>query len=72
MASVADDLGASMAEFMMVGDGHNDLSAMAVVGWPVAIGDADPAVLAAARLVVAAVDDGGAAEAIDRSAELGA
>ena len=72
VASVADHLGASMAEVMMVGDGHNDLSAMAVVGWPVAIGDADPAVLAAARLVVAAVDDGGAAEAIDRSAELGA
>ena len=49
IASVAEHLGASMDEVMMVGDGHNDLSAMAVVGWPVAIGDADPAVIAAAR-----------------------
>ena len=70
IASVAAHLGASMTDVMMVGDGHNDLSAMAVVGWPVAIGDADPAVVAAARIVVAAVDDGGAAEAIDRSAHL--
>jgi hydroxymethylpyrimidine pyrophosphatase-like HAD family hydrolase len=70
IASVADHLGASMDDVMMVGDGHNDLSAMAAVGWPVAIGDADPAVVAAARLVVAAVDDDGAAEAIDRSAHL--
>lgn len=71
VASVAEHLGAAIGEVMMVGDGQNDLSAMAVVGWPVAIGDADPAVIAAARLVVAAVDEGGAAEAIDRSAGLG-
>jgi hydroxymethylpyrimidine pyrophosphatase-like HAD family hydrolase len=45
---------------------------MAAVGWPVAIGDADPDVIAAARIVVAAVDDDGAAEAIDQSAELAA
>jgi Cof subfamily protein (haloacid dehalogenase superfamily) len=70
IASVAEHLGAAMDDVMMVGDGHNDLSAMAVVGWPVAIGDADPAVVAAARLVVADVDDDGAAEAIDRSAHL--
>jgi Cof subfamily protein (haloacid dehalogenase superfamily) len=70
VAEVAAHLDAPMDAVMMVGDGHNDLSAMAVVGWPVAIGDADPDVVAAARIVVAAVDDDGAAEAIDQSAEL--
>ena len=68
--TVAAGLDVSTAAVMMVGDGHNDLSAMAVVGWPVAIGDAAPAVIAAARIVVAAVDDDGAAEAIDLSATL--
>lgn len=70
VAEVAERLGAPLEAVMMVGDGHNDLSAMGVVGWPVAIGDADPAVVAAARIVVAAVDDDGAAQAIDQSAEL--
>ncbi|HET8930518.1 MAG TPA: HAD family hydrolase [Acidimicrobiales bacterium] len=70
VTEVAGHLGVSMDAVMMVGDGHNDLSAMAVVGWPVAIGDADPDVVAAARIVVAAVDDDGAAEAIDKSEEL--
>lgn len=72
VAEVAARFEVVLDQVMMVGDGHNDLSAMQVVGWPVAIGDADPAVVAAARLVVAAVDDDGAAEAIDQSAELGA
>ncbi len=69
---IAEELGVPMASVMMVGDGHNDLSAMRVAGWPVAIGDADPEVIAAARIVVAAVDADGAAEAIERSAELAA
>jgi len=72
IAEVARRLDAPLDTVMMVGDGHNDLSAMAAVGWPVAIGDADPDVIAAARIVVAAVDDDGAAEAIDQSAELAA
>ena len=67
---VADHLGVPLAAVMMVGDGHNDLPAMGVVGWPVAMGDADPGVTAAARFVVASVDRNGAAEAIDQSAEL--
>lgn len=70
VAEVAQRLGVALESVMMVGDGHNDLSAMAVVGWPVAIGDADPEVVAAGRIVVAGVDEDGAAEAIERSADL--
>lgn len=71
VAAVAADLGADVADVMMVGDGHNDLSAMAAVGWPVAMGNAEPEVLAAARLVVADVEEHGAAEAIDASTTIG-
>jgi Cof subfamily protein (haloacid dehalogenase superfamily) len=70
IAAVAGDLGVGLDEVMMVGDGHNDLSAMAAVGWPVAMGNAEPAVLAAGRLVVADVDEDGAAQAIDASGSL--
>ena len=68
---MADDLGVPLSDVMMVGDGHNDLPAIEAVGWGVAMANAEPEVLAAARLQVAHVDDDGAAEAIDRSAELG-
>ena len=71
IAWIADHQGADLADVMMVGDGHNDLPAFAVVGWPVAMGNADAEVRAEARLVVATVDDDGAAEALDRSADLG-
>lgn len=68
--AVAADLGAGMDQVMMVGDGHNDLPAIEVVGWGVAMANAEPEVLAAARLVVGHVDADGAADAIVRSAEL--
>jgi len=70
VGAVAADLGVSMADVMMVGDGHNDLPAIEAVGWGVAMGNAEPEVLSAARLTVGDVDADGAAEAIDRSAEL--
>lgn len=68
--AVAADLGAGMDQVMMVGDGHNDLPAIEAVGWGVAMANAEPEVLAAARLVVGHVDADGAADAIVRSAEL--
>lgn len=71
VAAVADDLGVPLSDVMMVGDGHNDLSAVEAVGWGVAMGNAEPELIAAARLVVGDVDAGGAAKAIDASAGLG-
>lgn len=68
--AVAADLGVSLREVMMVGDGHNDLAAVLAVGWGTAMGNGEPEVIAAARLVVADVDADGAAEAIDRSVDL--
>lgn len=68
---VADDLGVPLSDVMMVGDGHNDLEAIAAVGWGVAMGNAEPEVIAAARLLVGDVDAHGAADAIDASAGLG-
>ncbi|MGI8755924.1 MAG: HAD hydrolase family protein [Acidimicrobiales bacterium] len=68
--AVAADLGVTLRDVMMVGDGHNDLEAVRAVGWGTAMGNAEPEVIAAARLVVADVDADGAAEAIDRSGHL--
>lgn len=71
IAAVAGDLGVTMGEVMMVGDGHNDVGAIGAVGWGVAMGNAEPEVKEAARLQVADVDADGAAQAVDRSADLG-
>jgi hydroxymethylpyrimidine pyrophosphatase-like HAD family hydrolase len=49
---------------MMVGDGENDVSAMAVVGHPVAMGNAEAGARRAARHHVGHVDAGGLAEAL--------
>jgi len=61
---VARAYGLDMAEVMMVGDAENDLVALRVVGWPVAMGNADAAVRQAARNTVGHVDDGGLVEAL--------
>ncbi len=60
---VAEAYGVPLERVMMVGDGQNDVSTMRIVGVPVAMGNAEPAVLAAARYTVGDVDDDGLMEA---------
>jgi Cof subfamily protein (haloacid dehalogenase superfamily) len=65
IATVASLLRIPLAEVMFVGDGMNDLAGLQTVGFPVAMGNAEPEVRAAARAIVGHVDDGGLAEALD-------
>lgn len=57
-------IGTDLAHTMMVGDGQNDLSALEMVGYPVAMENADPVLRKVARYRAGHVEDGGAAEAI--------
>lgn len=55
------------ARVAYVGNDVNDLAAMGLVGWPVAVADADPDVLAAARIVLSGAGGQGAVrEACER------
>ena len=56
----------TMDEVMAIGDGLNDLEMLAAVGLGVAMGNAEPAARAAARVQVRTNDEDGVAEAIDR------
>lgn len=62
---VADEYGISLDDVMYVGDAPNDLSALKVVGHPIAMANADPTVLKAAGRSVGHVDQGGLAEALE-------
>lgn len=68
--SIAAELGVSLADVMMVGDGLNDLPAIEAVGHPVAMANAQPEVLAAAAHVVGHVDNDGLVEALELAAQL--
>jgi hydroxymethylpyrimidine pyrophosphatase-like HAD family hydrolase len=65
MRTIAAEYGISMREVMYIGDSGNDVSALRVVGYPVAMADADPAVIAAAKTTVGHPDEGGVAQALD-------
>jgi len=65
MRLIADEYGIALQDVMYVGDAMNDLSALQVVGHPIAMGNADPAVLKAAERSVGHVDQGGLAEALE-------
>lgn len=62
--AIATEYGLPLAEVMFVGDSGNDVSALAIVGWPVAMANAEPEARALARVTVGHVDEGGAAEAL--------
>ena len=64
MRSIAAEYGIDLRDTMYVGDADNDLSALKVVGHPVAMGNASESVLEAASIVVGHVDDAGLAEAL--------
>lgn len=61
---VAGAYGVPLERVMMVGDSANDLSTMRIVGMPVAMGNAEPAVRHVATTHVATVDEDGLAEAL--------
>jgi Cof subfamily protein (haloacid dehalogenase superfamily) len=64
MASIAEQYEIDLRDVMYVGDSDNDLEAMRKAGCPVAMQNASPAVLQAAKHVVPHVDEGGLAEAL--------
>jgi hypothetical protein len=68
--AVAAEYGVPLERVMMVGDGANDLDAMRTVGVPVAMGNAEPQILALARHHVSHVDRGGLVEALALAATL--
>lgn len=63
--AMARDYGFAMEEVMFVGDGQNDAVAMRQVGFPVAMANAEPEVLAVARHTVGHVDEEGLVEALE-------
>jgi Cof subfamily protein (haloacid dehalogenase superfamily) len=65
LRSVAEQYGVALRDVMYVGDAGNDLSALRIVGHPVAMANADPAVLEAAAHTVGHVDNGGLAQALE-------
>jgi len=62
--AIAAEYGIPLDDVMYVGDGLNDTPALRLVGWPVAMGNAEPPALQLARHVVGSVDEDGVAEAV--------
>ena len=63
--------GVPLSQTMMIGDGQNDLRAMQLVGYPVAMQNADPVLSAVCRYQVGHVEAGGVAEALELALTLG-
>jgi hydroxymethylpyrimidine pyrophosphatase-like HAD family hydrolase len=65
LRAISAETGIQLEEMMYVGDGHNDVVAMRLVGFPVAMGNADADAKEVAARTVADVDEGGLAEALE-------
>jgi hypothetical protein len=64
MRTIAGQYGLAMRDVMYIGDSGNDISALRVVGHPIAMGNSDPEVIRVAGRTVAHVDHAGVAEAL--------
>jgi Cof subfamily protein (haloacid dehalogenase superfamily) len=64
MRTIADQYGIDLKDVMYIGDSGNDLPALRVVGHPVAMANATPAVIAAAARTVASDEEAGVAQAL--------
>lgn len=63
---LAESLNIPMGRCMAFGDNMNDLDLLNAVGWPVAMGNGDDALMAAARIVAPDDVDDGVAKVIDK------
>lgn len=68
--ALAEQLGIPLERVMMVGDGANDVGVLGIVGFPVAMGNAEADVFEVARFRVGHVDRGGLIEAFRLAAGL--
>jgi Cof subfamily protein (haloacid dehalogenase superfamily) len=64
--AIARQLRVPPEEVCVIGDGANDVAMFEAAGFSIAMGNAEPAVQAAADAVTTAADDAGFAEAVDR------
>jgi Cof subfamily protein (haloacid dehalogenase superfamily) len=65
--AVAEQYGVALKDVMYVGDADNDLPALRIVGYPVAMANAHPVVLEATPHHVGHVDEGGLADALQEA-----
>ena len=65
MRTIAEQYGVAMENVMYIGDSGNDLPALRVVGHPIAMANATPAVIEAADRTVASDNEGGVAQALE-------
>ena len=69
LRAVASEYGFDLGDVMYVGDADNDVSALEIVGHPVAMSNAALSVLQIATFTVGHVDEGGLAQALDRATD---
>jgi len=65
LRTIVAEYGITLGEVMYVGDSGNDLPALQIVGYPVAMANADPAVIRAARYTAGHVSDAGLVAAFE-------